>query len=79
MVELIRELMPQTKKIAVLGNPNRPGFEQLVDDVVKPAEAAVWTSASSERAANAKSKQFYRHSIRRGLTDSRVRAGRLHN
>jgi putative ABC transport system substrate-binding protein len=40
MVELIRELMPQTKKIAVLGNPNRPGFEQLVDDVVKPAEAA---------------------------------------
>ena len=40
MVELIRELMPQTKKIAVLGNPNRPGFEQLLNDVVKPAEAA---------------------------------------
>jgi ABC-type uncharacterized transport system substrate-binding protein len=40
MVELIRELMPQTKKIAVLGNPNRPGFERLLNDVVKPAEAA---------------------------------------
>jgi ABC-type uncharacterized transport system substrate-binding protein len=40
MVELIRELMPQTKKIAILGNPNRLGFEQLVNDVVKPAEAA---------------------------------------
>jgi len=40
MVELIRELMPQTKKIAVLGNPNRLGFEQLLNDVVKPAEAA---------------------------------------
>lgn len=32
--------MPQTKKIAVLGNPNRPGFEQLLNDVVNPAEAA---------------------------------------
>jgi ABC-type uncharacterized transport system substrate-binding protein len=40
MVELIRELIPQPKKIAVLGNPNRLGFEQLVNDVVKPAEAA---------------------------------------
>ena len=40
MVELIRELIPQGKKIAVVGNPNRPGFEELVKDVVKPAEAA---------------------------------------
>src|SRR5262245_7836625 len=38
MVELIRELIPQGKKIAVVGNPNRPGFEHLVNDVVKPAE-----------------------------------------
>jgi len=40
MVELIRELVPRAKKIAVIGNPNRPGFEQLVNEVVKPAEAA---------------------------------------
>jgi putative tryptophan/tyrosine transport system substrate-binding protein len=40
MLELIRELMPHTRKIAVLGNPNRPGFEQLLNDVVKPAEAS---------------------------------------
>ena len=40
MVELIRELIPHGKKIAVVGNPNRPGFEELVKNVVKPAEAA---------------------------------------
>ena len=40
LVELLRELIPQTKKIAVLGNPNRPGFERLLNEVVKPAEAA---------------------------------------
>jgi putative ABC transport system substrate-binding protein len=40
MIELIRELMPRTKTLAVLGNPNRPGFERLVNDVVRPAEAA---------------------------------------
>ena len=40
MVELIRELLPRAKKVAVLGNPNRPGFERLVNDVVKPARAA---------------------------------------
>jgi putative ABC transport system substrate-binding protein len=40
MVELIRELVPRAKKIAVIGNPYRPGFEQLVNEVVKPAEAA---------------------------------------
>jgi len=40
MVELIRELVPRAKKIAVIGNPNRPGFERLLNEVVKPAEAA---------------------------------------
>jgi putative ABC transport system substrate-binding protein len=40
MVELLRELLPRTKTIAVLGNQNRPGFERLVNDVVRPAEAA---------------------------------------
>jgi putative ABC transport system substrate-binding protein len=40
MVELMRELIPQTKTIAVLGNPNRPGFERLVNDVVRPAATA---------------------------------------
>jgi putative ABC transport system substrate-binding protein len=40
LIELLRELIPQAKKIAVLGNPNRPGFEHLINDVVKPAEAA---------------------------------------
>jgi putative ABC transport system substrate-binding protein len=39
MVELIRELVPEAQTIAVMGNPNQPGFEQLVHDVVKPAEA----------------------------------------
>jgi putative ABC transport system substrate-binding protein len=39
MVELFRELVPGAKTIAVLGNPNRPAFERLVDDVVKPARA----------------------------------------
>jgi putative ABC transport system substrate-binding protein len=53
MVELIRDLMPQIKNVAVLGNPNRPGFEGLVSEVVKPAEAADLNvrvlKASSER------------------------------
>jgi putative tryptophan/tyrosine transport system substrate-binding protein len=40
MVELIRELMPQIKRVAVMANPNRPGFEQAIDDVVKSAEAS---------------------------------------
>jgi putative ABC transport system substrate-binding protein len=40
LVELLRELIPQAKKIVVLGNPNRPGFERLLNDVVTPAEAA---------------------------------------
>jgi putative ABC transport system substrate-binding protein len=40
LVELLRELKPHSKSIAVLANPSRPGFERLVSDVVKPAEAA---------------------------------------
>jgi putative tryptophan/tyrosine transport system substrate-binding protein len=36
-VELVRELVPDTKTIAVLANPNRPGFEQLVAEVLEPA------------------------------------------
>jgi putative ABC transport system substrate-binding protein len=39
MVELFRELVPGATTIAVLGNPNRPAFESLVDEVVRPARA----------------------------------------
>ena len=37
MLELFRELVPGGSTIAVLGNPNRPGFDRLVEDVLKPA------------------------------------------
>jgi putative ABC transport system substrate-binding protein len=57
MVELIRDLMPQIKRIAVLANPNRPGFEQLMNDVTRPAEAAGLTvralQAGNERELDA--------------------------
>jgi putative ABC transport system substrate-binding protein len=36
-VELVQELVPHAKTIAVLANPNRPGFEQLVAEVLEPA------------------------------------------
>jgi putative ABC transport system substrate-binding protein len=53
MVELIRELRPQTRTIAVMANPHRPGFEQSVREVVVPAEASGLTArvlkAGSER------------------------------
>jgi putative ABC transport system substrate-binding protein len=39
MLELFRELVPRGAKIAVLGNPNRPAFERLVDEVIRPARA----------------------------------------
>ena len=37
MIELIRELVPKTATLAVMANPNRPGFERLVNDVLEPA------------------------------------------
>ena len=40
MVELFRELLPAGASIAVLANPNRPGFERLVAEVVEPAQRA---------------------------------------
>jgi putative tryptophan/tyrosine transport system substrate-binding protein len=40
MVELFRELVPAGASIAVLANPNRPGFERLVAEVVEPAQRA---------------------------------------
>jgi putative tryptophan/tyrosine transport system substrate-binding protein len=39
MLELMRELLPKAVSIGVLGNPNRPGYDQLVDEVLKPAQA----------------------------------------
>ena len=53
MVELVRELVPDTETIGVLGNPNRPGFEQLVAEVLEPARTrglqARVLKASNER------------------------------
>jgi putative ABC transport system substrate-binding protein len=39
MLEIMRELVPKAATIGVLGNPNRPAFEQLVEEVVRPARA----------------------------------------
>ena len=54
MVELVRELVPDTAVIGVLGNPNRPGFEQLVAKAVEPArnrglQAHVLKAVTNER------------------------------
>jgi putative ABC transport system substrate-binding protein len=37
MLELVRELVPGAKTIELLGNPNRPAFEELVNELLKPA------------------------------------------
>jgi putative tryptophan/tyrosine transport system substrate-binding protein len=39
MLELMKELLPKAASVGVLGNPNRPAFDQLVDEVLKPAQA----------------------------------------
>jgi putative tryptophan/tyrosine transport system substrate-binding protein len=40
MLELLREILPRARRIAVLGNPHRPAFTTLLDEVVRPAKAA---------------------------------------
>jgi putative ABC transport system substrate-binding protein len=39
MLELIRELVPKVSVIAVMGNPNRPNFQPLLDEVLAPARS----------------------------------------
>jgi putative ABC transport system substrate-binding protein len=39
LLELIREILPKASTIAVLGNPNRPNFEPLLDEVLGHARA----------------------------------------
>jgi len=39
MLDLIRELVPNIATIAVLGNPNRPSYARLVNEVLGPARA----------------------------------------
>ena len=38
-LELIRELVPNSRKIAVLGNAQRPNFDRLLREVLEPAQA----------------------------------------
>jgi putative ABC transport system substrate-binding protein len=40
LVELIKELLPQAKLIALVVNPNRLGYEQALGDVQKSAQAS---------------------------------------
>jgi putative ABC transport system substrate-binding protein len=39
MLELLRELVPKASVIAVIGNPNRPNFQSLLNEVLAPARA----------------------------------------
>jgi len=39
MLELLRELVPKASIIAVLGNPNRPNYTNLLNEVLHPASA----------------------------------------
>jgi putative ABC transport system substrate-binding protein len=38
-LELLRELIPKATTIAVLANPDRPNFQALLSEVVKPAQS----------------------------------------
>jgi putative ABC transport system substrate-binding protein len=57
LVELVREILPQAKSIAVLANPNRAGYEQALQDVLGAAKrsglAVVLLKAGSEREIDA--------------------------
>jgi putative ABC transport system substrate-binding protein len=39
MLELIREVSPKVRKVAVLGNPNRVDFDRSVNEVLEPARS----------------------------------------
>ena len=39
MLELMRELVPKASVIAVMGNPNRPNFQPLLNEVLAPARS----------------------------------------
>jgi ABC-type uncharacterized transport system substrate-binding protein len=39
MLDLVRELVPSAKKVAVLGNPNRPDAKRLLEEVLGSAAA----------------------------------------